>query len=181
MSPVVMIPLFREKKVCALLNHNNLLPAMKLYYSLPMLLILVVCSCKNLEDKPTREEWIHQRFEELKDEYGLPASMELFDIDPAAYTDQLTEEQIETEMRAKMAWWAENYDKIDQGIQDANEADRLLAIEKREKLAKVHTKRDSLLVLLEFPDEARHIPRELLEYYDIEVKDVPIDTSAVKN
>jgi len=145
-----------------------------------MLLILAVCSCKNLEDKPTREEWIYQRFEELKDEYDLPASMQMFEIDPAAYTDQFTEEQIETEMRTKMAWWAENYDKIDQGIKDANEADRLLAIEKNEKLAKVHTKRDSLLVLLEYPDEARNIPRELLEYYNIEVEDVPIDTNTVK-
>ncbi len=153
---------------------------MKIYYSIPLVLMLVVCSCKNLKDEPTREEWINQRFEELKDEYGLPGSLELFEIDPAAYTDQFTEEQIETEMRTKMAWWAENYDKIDQGIKDANEADRLLAIEKNEKLAKVHTKRDSLLVLLQFPDEARNIPRELLEYYDIEVEDVPIDTTTVK-
>jgi hypothetical protein len=47
-------------------------------------------------------------------------------------------------------------------------------------LSKATTKRDTLLTLLKFPDEARHIPRELLEYYNIEVEDVPIDTSTVK-
>ncbi len=153
---------------------------MKNYLYCLCLLLIICTSCKELRDEPSQEDWIRDKFIELKAEYEVPATVDLFEIDPAALNGEFSKEQIEKEMRIKLKWWAENHAKIDKAIRDANEADAARARKMDAALSKATTKRDTLLTLLKFPDEARHIPRELLEYYNIEVEDVPIDTSTVK-
>lgn len=149
------------------------------YHFLAFVFMFSLLSCSELkEEKQSREEWIPQRFNELKEEYGVPW-VDLYDIDPSAYGDQFTRAQIEEEMRLTLAWYRDNWgENFPAKIDSLNRAEEIKTQRENEELAAAKTARDSVIVLLR---HGVNIPQDIMDSFGLEIERVPVDTSMLKH